>query len=413
MWSKTGGGVDVPNRIRAHLRIERDPHAIAALDGVRAVAILLVLGRHAVRPFLDPQGELFEVLGWDVATPFLNGWLGVDLFFVLSGFLIAGSLMRLQNRGGFPRLNVYVLKRVLRIVPTYYFVLLITAAGFIPFYEVPSERLADRVAYHLLFLQDYLFSDIVVAFWSLGVEEKFYLIAPIMWLVLSALRRPRRQYVALAGLILLGPLFRFIAYLGGTPADTYDVFFFTFRSPFHMSLDPLFVGVLAALIYQNRERIAWTRDKRLLGRLFWLGGLIVGVLFISHEMLGGQISLFDKTLQPLILSFGMGAAVLALALGGGPTRWFQGQGLFIVSKLAFTLYLVHLLVIPGVIHMLNTTIGLAGLSPSAQFALFLGPYLAVAGLAALLVFYIVEKPFLRLKDRVGKGTRRASQSTRT
>lgn len=68
------------------------PGAIPELDGLRGIAILLVLLRHAARPVFDEHGEIFSLGGWDIAVPLLNGWMGVDLFFVLSGFLITHHL---------------------------------------------------------------------------------------------------------------------------------------------------------------------------------------------------------------------------------------------------------------------------------------------------------------------------------
>lgn len=394
-------GVRSGQAVLSYLKMERSPRAITQLDGVRAVAVILVLGRHAVRPFLDLDGELFTIFGWDLATPFLNGWLGVDLFFVLSGFLIASSLMRLQAAtDGPPQLKPYLLKRILRIVPTYYVVLIVTALGLVPFYEVGGQQLGSRVAYHLLFLQDYSFSDIVPAFWSLGVEEKFYLTAPLVWFGVSRLRGFQSQYIALGFLILLSPLLRTFSYLAGGGAENYGAFFFTFRSPFHMSLDPLYVGVLAALIYRDRKRFSWTRHRPTLDRLFWAGALVVGWLLLSHEMLATPLGLFDHSLQPFLLAVGMGTMVLALVLGGGPVSRLQGQKMFYISKLAYSLYLVHMLVIPGVIHWLDSVVKLSDLPPAGQFALFVGPYLLVAGLASVTLFYLVEKPFLRLKSRV-------------
>ena len=65
-------------------------------------------------------------------------------------------------------------------MPAYYAVLLIVAFGLVSFYPVPAENWGFRLAYHLLFLQDYLPADFNVVFWSLGVEEKFYLLAPFL-----------------------------------------------------------------------------------------------------------------------------------------------------------------------------------------------------------------------------------------
>ena len=115
----------------------RDTDAIAALDGLRAAAILLVLARHAITPFRDSGQMFFPVLGWDAATLLVNGWIGVDLFFVLSGFLIArGLIRRFDESGGFS-LRRYFARRALRILPAYYAILFIASAGLIPFFRSP------------------------------------------------------------------------------------------------------------------------------------------------------------------------------------------------------------------------------------------------------------------------------------
>ncbi|MBT6536612.1 MAG: acyltransferase, partial [Rhodospirillaceae bacterium] len=175
-----------------YLTFGRRADTIAALDGLRAMAILLVLGRHAVMPFRQDGGMAFEIFGWQVATPLVNGWIGVDLFFVLSGFLISTGMIRRQHDF---RLGQYIARRALRIVPAYYAMLGIAASGLIPLYAVAPDMLGLRVFYHALFLQDYLPSGIVIAFWSLGVEEKFYIAAPFVLLPLLGLRRRGVQYV--------------------------------------------------------------------------------------------------------------------------------------------------------------------------------------------------------------------------
>ena len=131
--------------------------AIPALDGLRALAILLVLFRHVVRPFWSTESGLLPVGGWDLGIPMMNGWAGVDLFFVLSGFLITHQILgRYRRTDGRIAYGAYLGRRALRIVPAYYATLLILAAGLVPYYPIPSEDLAIRLGWHLLFLQDYL-----------------------------------------------------------------------------------------------------------------------------------------------------------------------------------------------------------------------------------------------------------------
>ncbi|TIT79874.1 MAG: acyltransferase, partial [Mesorhizobium sp.] len=129
------------------------------LDLVRSAAILLVMLRHGERALHLAAGD--ADLG-ALQTIFLNGWVGVDLFFVLSGYLIARHLLRAGVGSPDFRIGRYLAMRALRIVPAYFAVLALVVAGAFPLFGVAPERLALRVVYHLVFLQDYLPSDIDV-----------------------------------------------------------------------------------------------------------------------------------------------------------------------------------------------------------------------------------------------------------
>lgn len=212
-----------------YFSLARDGETIAALDGLRAAAIFLVLGRHAVNPYRPIEGDgfgtMFYVFGWDAATPLINGWIGVDLFFVLSDFLISAGIIRRSSTTGSFRFGRYIARRALRIWFAYYAMLAIAAAGAIPFYAVGEDMIGVRVVYHALFLQDYLPSNIVVAFWSLGVGEKFYIAAPFVLVPLLALRRRSLQYGVLVLLILTPLAFRLNIAAGDTVIADYETFF--------------------------------------------------------------------------------------------------------------------------------------------------------------------------------------------
>ncbi len=383
--------------MRGYLAFTRGRDAIAELDGLRAFAILLVLARHGIRPFWQEAAPLFPVAGWDAAVPLLNGWIGVDLFFVLSGFLIAHHILRRWG-GGFGNTGVrdYLIKRALRIVPAYYAVLFIAALGWIPAYSPGSEALGLRIAYHMLFFQDYLPANIVVPFWSLGVEEKFYLLAPLLLVLLLKLRRPAWQYAAMASLAFVPLGLRCLTYLTHPEITTYDEFFPVFRSPFHVSFDGLAVGTLCALLYRDRARLAGLAGNW----LFW-GGLapIAGLLAVA-PLLDDGVGFFAKSGLQTVLSVGMGGVVLGAALGGGPGGFLRQWWLLVLARISFSLYLIHLTLLPGIRQTLDAAIGLDTLAPAVQALIFL-PVFALASVAAALVLhYLVEKPFLLLKDRI-------------
>ena len=176
---------------------------IPELDGLRGIAILLVILRHAVHPIYEQHGQILKLGNWDIAIPLLNGWMGVDLFFVLSGFLITHHLLRRWptklNRSFALR---YWSKRILRTFPAFYAAVLIAFFGVIPLFDPSVEDPMYSLTVHVLFLQDYLGSDLVAAFWSLGVEEKFYLVCPLVLVSLRKLVLANRILV-LVGLAIL------------------------------------------------------------------------------------------------------------------------------------------------------------------------------------------------------------------
>lgn len=386
-------------RLSGYLVMRRDPHALGVLDGLRAIAILLVLARHAVRPFHDPSMPLLPIGGWDAAVPLLNGWIGVDLFFVLSGFLISRHLLRRHGRPGGLALGPYLAKRALRIVPAYYAVLLVVAAGLVPMYALAPQALPTRVAYHALFLQDYLPANIVVAFWSLGVEEKFYLLAPLVLAVALAWRRPAAQLAVVAALVALGPAARLVSAMLHPDIDSYTAFFYTFRAPFHACVDALMIGVLCALVHHHREQLGALCRPPVARWILWAALGLMAWLLLAAPLLA-EIGWSDKVLQPSLIALASGGVLYGLLLSGRSLPLLHSFGFLVLARLSYSLYLVHLPLIPGLIRLVDGPLGLAAAPDALRFAAFV-PLFATASLfAAAGLHYLVEKPFLLLKDRL-------------
>lgn len=372
------------------------PGAIPALDTLRAVAILLVLMRHAVRPFWDSGGlSLLPIGNWDLAIPMINGWIGVDLFFVLSGFLIGTQLLAARARGDRGRyaFRRYILKRALRILPAYYAVLAVAALGLVPFFTVAPEYLGVRVAWHVLMLQDYLPSNIVVVFWSLGVEEKFYLLAPAV--VAAVLMLPGRfaRYALLVALAGAGLFFRYLMDLAHPEPLEYVAFFQIFRSPAHLCLEPLALGLLTALVHRDcAGRFKAARA------LFWVGVLGASVLIAGAPMLD-VIGPAERLWQPTLIALAMALLVFGAAGGGSPSA-FARPWFVATARLSYSLYLVHLLLIPGTLALVDALFDAQLWPSSARFAVFLPFFFAFSAAAALSLHLAVERPFLKLKDRI-------------
>jgi peptidoglycan/LPS O-acetylase OafA/YrhL len=371
------------------------PGQLPELDGLRGLAIILVVLRHGTQPYPLSERPLLLIFGWDIGTFMTNGWIGVDLFFVLSGFLITHHILKSREKqGGNWRWRPYLEKRALRIVPAYYTVLLLAVLGAFAYFPISQERIWERFVYHLLFLQDYLASDIVVTFWSLGVEEKFYLVAPFLTLALVKLPSLKQRAYGVTALIMLGVGGRTLTTFLKPELVTYMDFFHVFRSPFHMTLDGLLMGVLLAVVYRARATNPELVSPKAADLGFWLGASAF-ILVSTTTMMMNEITWWDKTLQPLVIAVGFGGMTFGLLFGGGPGWIFRSVALFFFARISYTLYLIHFPLIPLSIKMATD------IAPGESvFVVFFMIYLALSITAALLLHYLVEKPFLLVKDRI-------------
>lgn len=198
----TKTGLSKRMAVATHAIEKTSPRRIAELDGIRGLAILLVMLSHFGVP-AAPHGLLHNVLGF--------GWVGVDLFFALSGYLITGILLDSRRENYFWR---FYGRRVLRIFPVYYAFIIV----FFHILPVTSGRAEEP--WYLLYLANW--RDIahqrrsMYHFWSLCIEEQFYLIWP---LTLYFLPRKHLKFLC-AGIIVLCPVLRYVALGHGISADT-------------------------------------------------------------------------------------------------------------------------------------------------------------------------------------------------
>jgi peptidoglycan/LPS O-acetylase OafA/YrhL len=113
-----------------------------------------------------------------------------------------------------------------------------------------------------------------------------------------------------------------------------------------------------------------------------------------------RIDDFDKVVQPLLIALGAGGVLGGIVLSGRPVPILRGLALLVLARLSYSLYLVHLPLIPGVIALVDGPLGLAGATEALRFAAFLPLFATSSLLAAAALHYLVEKPFLLLKDRI-------------
>jgi peptidoglycan/LPS O-acetylase OafA/YrhL len=370
----------------------RKPGDSPWLDLVRAIAIALVLARHGYRAIAvhsEAPPDFWQAL-------MLNGWVGVDLFFVLSGYLISRHLLRNGIGTGRFDFGRYVAMRALRIVPAYLAVMALILASAFPFYPIDRSELGFRVAYHVLFLQDYLPSNINIVFWSLGVEEKFYLLAPVLvWFALTR-RSLAGSLIAIFALFALSPLSRAIAY-AVQPVTSYEMFFQTLRSPFHMTLEPLMIGVAIAVAQRAGAFASFPSGN---ARVFAMASLTLAAFLATGDFMW-SIGVFDAVVQPSIIALLCGLLTLSAVKMGDARLPFE-PAVRVTARLSYCLYLVHFPLLP-------LAVGLSQLSAYRDAAFWIA-FLSMSFIFAALLHFSVEKPFLILKDRLAS-SRRLAEAT--
>jgi peptidoglycan/LPS O-acetylase OafA/YrhL len=362
-----------------------------ALDGLRGVAVLMVLGFHFLH--IDGEGGAGERA---LLSASRAGWAGVDLFFVLSGFLITGILI--DARGTQAYFRAFYARRVLRIFPLYYAylaVLFLAVPLLLPSLDVKPETQGWLWTYlgNVLFAREGGFqaSPYTAHFWSLAVEEQFYLAWPLLVWVL-----PRRR-LALACLGLVVGAF---ALRLGIHRTTFNATAAYVLTPARM--DALALGALVAIA--AREPAWWPRVRR--GAPWLLAGSAAAVAAVwVHQggLFGGDPVVQVWAFGPLAAGF---AALLVLAVDGDQTSRLSGtlrnRSLRGAGKYSYGLYVLHYPIFLALEAAGFTSLALAGVIGSRLGGVL--AFAAVAGLAtfaaALLSWNLLEKRFLRWKDHV-------------
>ena len=337
---------------------------ISGLDALRALAVALVLADH------------YLIMDHLFGTHPNLGWLGVMIFFVLSGFLITSILLREHEATGSISLRDFYRRRAFRIFPAFYCCWMLTTVVALTFHEFYWRGALTSFFYMMDYGRAFHAGELPYLHmwisWSLAIEEKFYLLWPLLLILLLKKRSTMLRTMAL---IILGLwTYRAILYLGLGVRWNYVY------CAFDMRADALLAGcLLAVMVGNSKTRLLCCR---LLQRQ-WLGVLppLALACIVLFPPANRALFLFLWSLQPLII-----AAMLLQTAYWGARSWAfcRSRIVRVVALLSYSLYLYHPLgsQIAYFLHLRH----------NGLVSALLVPVMAVAS------YSLVEKPFMRMRD---------------
>jgi peptidoglycan/LPS O-acetylase OafA/YrhL len=357
------------------------------LDLVRAAAIVSVMLYHAKTMMLMPGST---------AWPISFGWMGVDLFFVLSGFLIAGQLLKPWATGAKPNYPRFFARRALRTIPAFAIMVMLYFA-FPLLRETPQIQPFWQFA---TFTENLRFDPSAPkAFdqvWSLCVEEQFYLLFPLVLSLVAVRPSARKTVIILLAVLLAGIFLRALLWLALVADRPFDVhaqsnwqpYVTQIYYPTWSRLDGLLAGIALAVLKIFRPS-AWNRFVAQPNLLLAAG--LIGIATAMFLFGGGFSPLLGVAIGFPFLSVSVALIVAAASTGAGLIGKYRIPGGSALAASAYSLYLSHKMAYHAAQTWISPALGVSG-----YWAFGLG--IGVALFMGALLYWIVERPFLILRE---------------
>jgi peptidoglycan/LPS O-acetylase OafA/YrhL len=348
------------------------------LDGLRGTAIILVVLAH----------YFVELAGFKI------GWIGLNLFFILSGFLITQSLFKIEHYSGFGFLASFYGRRVLRIFPLYYAVLF-AFFWLLPFLSskgasLTSELVPVQNTYWLyvsnwqIILHGLNQQPVLFHFWSLAVEEQFYLLWPILFLTFRSFSG--RFFIVV--LLILISIMQRLSF--GSDLQAYLSSF--------TAMEPLLLGCLTSLLFQARLLQAAYRCILVAGTL--AGVYLLAVLSISSDY---HIS------NPLLFRYGYSAidifftallcsVLIAPVFFSKISKILAAPWLMWAGKYSYGLYVFHWIILKTLVYKWEALLNEMNVYPVASFLIPRITGLFFSCFVSLLSYHFFERYFLNKKS---------------
>ncbi|MCX7998657.1 MAG: acyltransferase [Leptospiraceae bacterium] len=375
---------------------------ISSLNGIRSILIFLLFFGHMYSIASD-SGKMPEI------NPYLknlsrNITFILDVFFVLSGFLIATPLFKELNRDQTISLKFFYIRRTLRIFPPYYIFLLLQTFIIVYLAKVASkpehielsQTMLSMLKYDYLYLSNY-FQGTMLHGWSLSLEEQFYISFPLFLVFVFKHLSKRWQFASLILLYLVPLFFRYFTFVqfvlpaGENAGMVYENKIY---KPFHTHADSIFAGIIVGFIFVNhKEWIDSLFERELLSKLLHLGAWVV---LFAYNLLSYELNptyynqVFRFTINNLTTSI-----ILLFALKPGLVTKFFSLGIFSpIAKLSYIAYLLHMLLLGYLMYPLSKK----EVIRFEDILIYWLPFSFVIFVFSYMFHLFAERPFMYLKD---------------
>ena len=371
-----------------------------SLDVLRGIAILIVVIHHAnpdILPNLPELSGLFGFIYWFTRN---IGWSGLDLFFILSGFLIGGILFSEIEKTSSINISRFLLSRGFKIWPSYLFFLLIAFMALnLPWVSNDSDGFSGSLTLltHVFFLQNYIppehpykfWNSAIGPAWSLAVEEHFYLLLPIILILIRGKLKKHLVQVLIILIISITAL-RIFSSLDEVRINSFKISHFRF--------DALFIGVLLNYLWRNNSKVVeWIKEKNL--KLLYF---CIPAIAMCHIFSRNSFPMFTLGFSALSISY---AFLLILSF----ENWAEylknsriARGLSNVGKWSYNIYLWHCLwpmFFRPEIADINRGLIEHGLPAVIIILINIFIYGAISLFIGFLMTKLIENSFLKLRNK--------------
>jgi len=339
---------------------QHEKKRIKSLDGLRGIAILLVLTFHLLN-----FGFLYPI--------FSLGWIGVELFFVLSGFLITGILLDTKSQSGFIR--SFLIRRALRTMPLYYAVIAVFAI--IAPHFAPTNWFSQYQLFFWTHTSNFLFAmkgglRPLGHFWSLAIEEQFYLFWPFVMLVFN-----QKKLIGLSIFLVALGIFLRIYFHSYTPIFTVPL----------KHLDGILIGSIAAVLVRSNPQILSQHIKKIFAVV-----TIVFIFFIAFN-LNTPAGLLGNSFALTIIGLFFGSLLLLSLYSPLVEKFLSNKFLFFFGKYSYGMYVFN-----SILYHFSNWAGADRLDSNQRLLVYSGMFLLTV-VISYCSYHLFESKFLQLKNR--------------